>query len=137
MNKIPVAIVDDQDADRYIARRRLSKAGDFEPVFESTTGTDFLETFFNGHKADDLGHSPLVVLMDINMPQMNGFETIEEVMRRMDAGRGPKSVDFLMFTSSDNPDDRARAEGLEPVKGYIVKPLDENGIEKILALYAA
>lgn len=136
MNKIPVVIVDDEDADRYVARRRLSKTGDFEPVFESTTGSDFLETFFNGHKGNALEHSPLVVLMDINMPQMNGFETIEEVVRRMDAGRGPESVDFMMFTSSDNPIDRARAKGLPAVKGYLVKPLDEHGIEQIRALYA-
>lgn len=137
LNKIPVVIVDDQDADRYIAKRRLAKTGDFDPVFESTTGPDFLETFFNGHKGSGIEHSPLVVLMDINMPQMSGFETIEEVMRRMESGRGPDSVDFMMFTSSENPSDLARADGLDAVKGYIVKPLDEAGIEKIRALYAA
>lgn len=137
MSVIPVVIVDDEETDRYIARRRLSRTGEFDPVYEASTGAEFLEAFFNGHKAGDTGDAALVVLMDINMPMMSGFETIEEVERRMQAGRGPGSVDILMFSSSDSPSDRARAATLASVKGYIVKPLDDGGIDKIRALYAA
>lgn len=137
MSSIPVAIVDDEDADRYIARRKLTKAGEFDPVYEASNGSEFLEAFFNGKKTDFGQGQPLVVLMDINMPVMNGFQTIEEIQRRMEAGRGPDCVDIIMFSSSTDPDDRARAEGLKSVKGYLVKPLDDAGIAKIRALYPA
>ena len=136
MTKIPVVIVDDEEADRYIVRRRLAKSEDFEQVIECTTGDEFLEQFFNGHGGIDPS-SPLLVLMDINMPRMGGFETIEELQRRMAEGRGPKSVVIMMFTSSDNENDRARADALSSVKGYVLKPLDDDAVEDIVKVYNA
>lgn len=135
MKKIAVVIVDDQDVDRYIVRRSLSKADAFSRIMEAPTGDVFLEEFFNGHASLEPDEGPLLVLMDINMPGRNGFETVEELQRRMAAGRGPDSVVILMFTSSDNPADRKKAEQLESVKGYIVKPLDDSGLNEILSLY--
>lgn len=137
MMKIPVVIVDDEDADRYIARRKLARSGDFEPVYEAATGYDFLKRFFSGKNVPEASDGPLVVLMDVNMPRMNGFETIEEVERQMVAGRGPDAIEILMYTSSDDPKDRARAGELAVVKGYIVKPLDDKGVDKIRDLCTA
>lgn len=136
MSKVPVVIVDDSDADRYIVRRRLNKAGDFGEVMEANDGIAFLEEFFNGHFGIESQDQPLLILMDVNMPGMSGFETIEEIQRRAKAGKGPAtSMIVMMFTSSSNPDDLAQAENLELVKGYIHKPLDEEGVKKIRELY--
>ena len=135
MRKISVIIVDDQDVDRYIVKRRLAKSDDFGEVMEAVTGDDFLEDFFNGDGSKKVEHLPLLVLMDINMPGRNGFETVEELQNRMAEGRGPKSVVIMMFTTSDNPADRERAMQLDSVKGYIVKPLDDDGIQRIRDLY--
>lgn len=131
MSKVPVVIVDDSDADRYIVKRRLSKAGGFGEVMEATDGIVFLEEFFNGGPQLETEDLPLLVLMDVNMPGLSGFETIEELQRRVALGKGPTSLVVMMFTSSNNPDDMAQAENLASVKGYINKPLDESGIEKI------
>lgn len=135
MNKIPVAVVDDEVVDRYIVKRRLSKTKDFGDVMEMTGGKELLEVFFNDQPGAPSQDLPLLVLMDINMPQMNGFETIEEMQRRRADGHGPESIVVMMFTSSNNPSDRERAENLDLVKGFITKPLDDSGIEVIRALY--
>lgn len=135
MRKISVVIVDDQDVDRYIVKRRLAKAEGFGDIMEASTGDAFLEDFFNGDGSKKVENPPLLILMDINMPGRNGFETVEELQRRMSEGRGPKSVVIMMFTTSDNPADRHRADQLDAVKGYIVKPLDDTGIEAIRKLY--
>ncbi len=137
MNKVPVVIVDDSDADRYIVKRRLSKSGDFGEVKEARDGVVFLDEFFNGPVLVETEDSPLLVLMDVNMPGLNGFETIEELQRRVAAGEGPASLVVMMFTSSSNPEDLALAEKLSSVKGYIQKPLDQEGIAKILEIYHA
>ncbi len=133
--QIPVVIVDDEETDRYIAKRRLSSAGGFGEIHEAAAGDDFLEMFFNGRPANDVSGNPLLVLMDINMPRMSGFETVGEVQRRMENGKGPDSIVVMMFTSSDSPEDKARAEELGAVKGYLVKPLDEATVSKIRDIY--
>lgn len=133
--KIPVVVVDDEEVDRYIVKRRLSSTGQFGDVLEAETGDAFLEMFFNGHLELQEAPDPLLVLMDVNMPGRDGFETIEEMQRRMAVGRGPESVAVLMFTSSDNLEDRERAAALSAVKGYITKPMDGVDVEKILQMY--
>ncbi|WP_203348000.1 response regulator [Sulfitobacter geojensis] len=137
MNKIPVAVVDDDSADRYIVKRRLSKAEGFEDVTEFTGGHELLERFFSDQLDTTSQDLPLLILMDINMPQMDGFETIEEMQKRRTKGYGPESMVVMMFTSSNNPSDRERAGNLDLVKGFITKPLDGSGAEVIRTLYYA
>lgn len=135
MTKIPVVIVDDAEVDRTIARRRFSRVDDFGEVFEADSGDMFLETFFNGHQEIPNGEVVPLILMDINMPGRDGFETIKEMEARIAEGRGPNSVAVMVFTSSNNPADRAKAEALSSVKGYITKPLDREAVLKILEIY--
>lgn len=135
MKPISVVVVDDQEVDRYIVKRRLSKSEHFGTIFESKTGDAFLEDFCSEQPVVEVDDPPLLILMDINMPGRNGFETVEELQRIMNEGRGPKSVVIMMFTTSDYPLDREKAMQLDPVKGYIVKPLDDNSVEEILKLY--
>lgn len=137
MTKVPVIIVDDAAVDRRIANRRLSNHPDFEPILEAESGDKFLDEFFDGRPLLLEGDLVPLILMDINMPGRNGFETIEEMQKRISAGKGPKSVAIMMFTSSDNPADRARAEALPSVIGYINKPLTKDTIATILSLYRA
>lgn len=135
MKKIPVVVVDDNEADRYIVRRVLSKAEDFDEVLEAECGNVFLEEFYDGTGKTFAEDPPLLILMDVNMPGMNGFETVEELQRRSEAGKGPRTVVVMMFTSSDNPDDRERASHLVAVKGYIQKPLDETDVQFMRSVY--
>ena len=126
MGKIYVVIVDDDATDRYIARRILSRDERFHDVQEFDTGDTFLESFEDGINAQSIADQTFLILMDINMPGRNGFETVEELQKRMPGHLASQSMVVMMFTSSNNPDDRARAEALAAVKGYILKPLDKD-----------
>lgn len=134
---IPIVVVDDTGSDRYIARRRLSRHARFDPVLEVETGERFLSAFFQPPVSEQVAGRRAVILMDINMPRLDGFETIEALQDRVAADGGPDSIVILMFTSSDNPEDRRRAAELPMVKGYIVKPLDDAGVAQIVRLYDA
>lgn len=133
--KIPVIVVDDQEADRYIVKRRLAKHDDFDELLEFTSGDVFLERFFNGGQLDHNPDTPLLVLMDINMPGRNGFQTVAEIEQRIVDGKGPTSIAVMMFTSSSNSRDHEKANELNIIKGYINKPLNSESIVYLRNLY--
>lgn len=61
-----------------------------------------------------------LILLDINMPGMNGFEFLHAYESEARARHTPAVV---MLTSSADPVDRRRAEGFHSVCGYVTKPL--------------
>lgn len=135
--KISVVIVDDNQMDRYVASRVLSKFDEIESVDEAISGNAFLDTYYTGEKGSHKGGPPICVLMDINMPGLSGFETILEMEQRRAERRGPPCVVVMMLTSSSNPDDKETAGALKSVKGYSAKPLDKPGVEEIIRKYYA
>jgi CheY-like chemotaxis protein len=128
-------VVDDSELDRYMVRRFLSRHESFGEVLEATSGSEFLEQVVPSGQLDSKLPKPVLVLMDINMPGLDGFETAEELQAKVETGHVPDSLVVMMFTSSDNPRDRQRAEEIDIVKGYIVKPLDEADITYLKSLY--
>lgn len=67
-----LAIVDDKPVNRNTIREKLSAYPDIQIVLESINGEDFLTQL----KLLDVVKRPQVVLMDLEMPQMNGIQTI-------------------------------------------------------------
>lgn len=135
--KIPTIVVDDEKVDRYTAKRRIEKHGGFGTVHEAVSGDAFLEEYCSGHCAIELAGLPLLILIDVNMPGRNGFETIAELEIRQKEERAPPTVVVTMVTSSTNPRDKAAAERLALIRGYALKPLDAEGTEEIFQLYQA
>ncbi len=88
-----------------------------------------LHTAFNGEEALDLllgrqGQTalrplPEVILLDLNMPRMNGAEFLAELR----ADPELRDIPVFVTTTSGMDDDRAATEALG-VHGYILKPLD-------------
>ena len=133
--QIPTIIVDDEEIDRMIATKRIERsdwAGVLRPICEMTTGDDLIRHY---KESDWPSGANVLILMDINMPGRNGFETVEELQRLAGAGKAKTDVVVLMFTSSENPADVARAKALEAVRGYLVKPFDHKDIETIVTLF--
>ncbi|MCA0919646.1 response regulator [Pseudooceanicola nanhaiensis] len=136
---IPAIIVDDVLADRYIVRRRLSKSGAFCPVGEAQDGQSFLSTYLPqpGRSSLPEGNAPCLLLVDINMPGLNGFEMIEEMGRRLRDIPAPNPLVVMMFTSSDNPEDKRRAAEQPLICRYLLKPMTDAAVAQILQDYTA
>lgn len=128
MKVVPrVLIVDDNPGDIELCKMVLEASGRFPHVFSAPDGEDALQLFidFEQSVADYPDHfPPTIVLLDINMPRMDGFaflEAYEEIRDEVEAkGASPSIV--LMVTSSSDPRDRERARKLGFVEGFVTKP---------------
>lgn len=109
-------VVDDSEADLLFARIVLERA---EAGFEVLPFESAREAL--AHLQDPAAGPVDVVLLDINMPGMNGFEFLDAFDRLPPAQR--RSAVVVMLTSSPDPGDRERALAHPGVRGYITKPM--------------
>lgn len=120
-----VVLVDDSDPDLLFTEVVLQSASVAERILPFGTAAEALEFLQQpqGHQAD-------VVLLDINMPEMNGFEFLDayEALHQQQRARAV----VVMLTSSSDPSDRERASAYSCVKGYLVKPIDAQGARWLL-----
>jgi CheY-like chemotaxis protein len=126
MKKIAsLLIVDDNSFDTLLNSRILKRTGRFEHVYSVTDGTEALALFQNyeeSRRQNPEKFPPLIILLDINMPLMNGFEFLSAYAQlEKEAERTPSII--VMLTSSSFETDRERALQDPLVKDYIVKPL--------------
>lgn len=133
--KIPVVIVDDNDTDRYVCKRYFGRVDDFDELIEIDSGDRFLDKYYDEKSQKSVGAPPILVLMDVNMPGRDGFETALETQQRMNSGKGEQSLVIMMYTSSDNEKDKQRADSIDIIKGFITKPVDANRANDIRDLY--
>ena len=110
MTKSPIviAVVDDEASVRRALARLMSSAGLEAETF--SCGGDFLESLQT--------HSPDCLLLDIQMPGMDGFEVQARLQRT-----GVR-IPVITITGEDPAEARARALGASSV-AYLSKPLEE------------
>ena len=126
MNKIStILLVEDDQLDAMDIKRSLDKLNVFYKLVVAKNGEEALEILKGGHETrlDDL---PDIILIDINMPRMNGLEFLQ-ILRETPEWKGIKC---FMITTSDEKVDRETAKKLG-VSGYIVKPFKINNTSSI------
>lgn len=111
-SRIRVAIVDDVQESRDNVERLLRFEPDIEIVGSASRGTDAIELAAAKH--------PHVILMDVNMPDMDGISATTAIMARM------PNIGVIMMSVLNEPDTLRRSM-LAGAREYLVKPfsLDE------------
>ncbi len=117
--KIYIALVDDNPTNRQSFAQMLPLSGEVEIIFTAQNGKDFLEKLENHPKAAKIQ----LVLMDIDMPLMNGIETVKIASER------DPSVSYVMLTVFDDDDNIFEAIKAGAV-GYLLK---DESIESIVS----
>lgn len=123
--ELTLILVDDDDVDAMGVERALKKLKILNPVARARNGIEGLEILRDTKRAE----RPFLVLLDINMPQMNGLEMLAEVRK------DEMLADAIVFvlTTSKADEDRIEAYKLN-VAGYIVKSQMSNGILSIIEM---
>ncbi|MDP1623727.1 MAG: response regulator [Bacteroidales bacterium] len=128
-----VLLVDDNDSDNFIHKRVLDKAGiahHVEIVMNGQEALDFLTSKkITGASADECC-KPDLVLLDINMPLMDGWELLEELGKQEDFKK--QNIVFIILTTSLNPSDRLKADRILGSDCFHFKPLTTNMITDII-----
>lgn len=113
-NVRPVLLVEDDSIDAMTVRR----------AFKDLKITNRLDHCLNGEEAlaylrDPKNPRPCVILLDLNMPRMNGIE----FLRVAKADQHLKTIPVIVLTTSQEEQDVVESFKLH-VAGYIVKPVD-------------
>jgi CheY-like chemotaxis protein len=124
---INILLVDDDDGDARAVKRAFDKARIVNPFRRAIDGIDALE-LLRGENGKEKVKFPLIMLVDLNMPRMNGIELVAAL--RADPAFH-KTVTFIL-TTSYRDEDMDAAYGLN-VAGYIVK---EKAGEDFLRLFS-
>lgn len=109
--------------------------GDVELIsiaLRECVGADSVRVFRDGRSAVDYLTSetlpsPMLLLLDLNLPGCNGFEILEAIQRLPSAGVGIESV---VLSSSSRQSDRERALSLGAIQ-FMTKPADIEGLDRI------
>jgi CheY-like chemotaxis protein len=124
-------LVEDNEVDREALRRAFRAQHITVPVVEAYDGLEAL-AILRGEGGDRL-RRPHMVLLDLNMPRMNGIELLKEI--RADPSL-KDTVVFVLTTSRSEEDIAASYD--ECVAGYLVKGelgRDFTGLLELLAAY--
>ena len=119
-NEINFLVIEDNELDVEKLQRCFNQLRITNPLFVASDGVEGLEKLRSGEVP-----APFIILLDLNMPRMNGLEFLAEL--RAD----PELADAVVYilTTSDHHRDIAGAHA-HNVAGYIVKPLTREELSK-------
>jgi CheY-like chemotaxis protein len=115
-----ILLVEDNEDDAYLALRAFRKSKVQNEIVRVGDGVEALEYLFcQGAYADRPAGLPEVVLLDLNMPRMDGLE----LLRRLRADPVTKNLPIVVLTSSSEDQDVLRSYNLG-ANSYVRKPVN-------------
>ena len=115
---VEILLVEDDNLDIIDMQRSLDKMNIIHKTEIARNGEEALEILTQRYAENNLPH---IVLLDINMPKMNGIEFLTTIRKN----ESFKDLKVFIITTSDERADREAVKKLG-VSGYIVKPLKLN-----------
>lgn len=112
---IHILLVEDDDVDAEMVLRACRRQEIDNPFIIARNGVEALD-YLRGSGGQQRLPRPYLILLDINMPRMNGIEFLQEMRRDEDLKR---SIVFVL-TTSNNDEDKLAAYN-EQVAGYLLK----------------
>jgi CheY-like chemotaxis protein len=125
---VNILLVDDDAVDVMSVERAFKSNHIKNPLITAVNGLEALE-LLRGTRDKPAMEQPLLVLLDINMPVMNGLEFLRVI--RTDAKL--KHIPVVVLTTSDEEKDIINAYDLN-VAGYIIKPVEPTAFKEAIRI---
>ena len=123
-----ILLVDDDEIDRMSFRRAFKRQGLSNSVVEAEDGVVALDILLGRNGKEALA-KPYLIILDLNMPRMNGLEFLGEIRRH------PVLASSVVFVSSTSKaDEDLCAAYAQNVAGYIVKGGAESAMDCMIQL---
>jgi CheY-like chemotaxis protein len=113
-NNKPVLLVEDDQVDAMTVKRAIRQIKLKHPLIHAENGEEALEYLSN-----ESNEKPWIILLDLNMPRMNGLEFLQIAKR----DEVLKSIPVVVLTTSKEQQDRIESFNFS-VAGYMIKPVD-------------
>ena len=126
-----ILLIDDDSTTNFLNTLLLKRLGVSENLLVAENGAEGLHTLTEACTEASLT-CPALVLLDVNMPVMNGVEFLENYQHLSLAVR--QAIVVVLLTTSVHPRDLERVQQL-PIAGTISKPLTEEKVKGILQQY--
>lgn len=126
-----ILLVEDDDLVNFYNEFLLKDQGFTKEIAITENGQEALDYLAKCDAGESGYKYPDLILLDINMPVMNGFEFMEKYEVREKERRAKALV--VMLTTSMHPSDKARAEEFESIHDYLYKPLLSESLAPIIA----
>ncbi len=125
---INILLVEDDEVDVMNVKRAFKKYKISNPLYIAGNGLDALDMLRaqNG-QPPQVPETRRLILLDLNMPKMNGLEFLHELRNDPDLKRTP----VIVLTTSDEDRDRIEAYNLN-VAGYILKPVTFGNFAEVM-----
>ena len=118
-----ILLVDDDEAFNFLNRIVFIDSNIICRMDEVTDGKAALDYL------EESSECPEIILLDINMPVMDGFEFLEQFEKQ---GKCTQRSNIFILTSSHRDEDRIKSLENNMVKGYFDKPLTAAHVKEIL-----
>ena len=126
---VPILIADDDPDDRDLALDALTECLPRNPVHFVKDGVELLDFLKRtGPYLSNDAPRPGVILVDLNMPRMDGREAIAEIKR----DHGLRQIPIVVLTTSKAEEDIFRTYDLG-VSSYVVKPVTYRALVSVMA----
>jgi CheY-like chemotaxis protein len=123
-----VLLVDDDSTTNYLNQLLLKRLGVAEQVLVAINGKEALD-LLHVHCQTPFASCPVLILLDVKMPVMDGFAFLEAYEQLSATQR--QAITIVMLTTSLHPRDVERVQQLN-IGGFLNKPLNREKVNDIL-----
>lgn len=117
---VTILLVEDDPGHARLIEKNLRRAGISNPMILQDDGQKALDFIFaEGTRAGTPPPSPLLILLDLNMPVMDGFQ----VLRRIKGDERARRIPVVVLTTTDSPGEIAKCYALG-CNVYVTKPVE-------------
>ncbi|HLU07217.1 MAG TPA: response regulator [Woeseiaceae bacterium] len=124
--QLNILLVEDDEVDVMTVKRAFKNNHIMNPLFVAADGIEALEKL----RSSEVPKGRRLVLLDLNMPRMNGIEFLQELRKDKELASTP----VVVLTTSNDDQDKVNAYNMN-VAGYLLKPVTfQNFCDMMVAL---